>query len=120
MENKIHQSNDFKFSFVMVFNNRNHLTNNGPEVFPCKTYVEAMNYISMVTDSVEKCYILDNTTDKAILVIKSNNMKLPPHSKNDWVEDFIFENGYYQNICIKCNNTFMGHKRRIICKTCSE
>ena len=36
----------------------------------------------------------------------------------DWVEDFPLENGNYENKCIKCDHTFIGHKRRHICKDC--
>lgn len=37
----------------------------------------------------------------------------------DWVEDFSHENGNYLNTCIKCDNEFKGHKRRVVCKTCA-
>lgn len=37
----------------------------------------------------------------------------------DWKEDFSHENGNYNNICIYCNQEFIGHKRRAGCKICS-
>lgn len=37
----------------------------------------------------------------------------------DWTEDFIHENGKYMNKCVHCSETFLGHKRRIICKECN-
>jgi len=37
----------------------------------------------------------------------------------DWPEDFGQENGQYQNVCAKCRQTFMGHKRRPLCKVCA-
>jgi len=40
-------------------------------------------------------------------------------SERDWPEDFDHENGKYQNRCMECKQTFMGHKRRVICKKCS-
>jgi hypothetical protein len=39
-------------------------------------------------------------------------------NEKDYKEDFSHENGNYSNICLKCKNEFMGHKRRVICKTC--
>ena len=38
----------------------------------------------------------------------------------NWKEDFIHENGNYMNICIRCDEEFLGHKRRVICKKCSS
>lgn len=46
-----------------------------------------------------------------------------PVYPGDWAEDFLsfkFENGYYQNVCMDCKHTFMGHKRRTICKICAQ
>lgn len=37
----------------------------------------------------------------------------------DWEEDFAHENGNYFNKCVRCNNMFMGHKRRVVCKSCA-
>ena len=36
----------------------------------------------------------------------------------NWKEDFSHENGNYMNICIRCDEEFLGHKRRVICKKC--
>ena len=36
----------------------------------------------------------------------------------DFVEDFPHENGMYQHICLNCKEKFIGHKRRLTCKTC--
>ena len=41
-------------------------------------------------------------------------------SKRDWQEDFKHENGNYQNECSQCHKWFMGHKRRVICKACTN
>jgi predicted phosphodiesterase len=38
--------------------------------------------------------------------------------ERNWPEDFNHENGNYQNKCCCCDNLFMGHKRRPICKKC--
>jgi hypothetical protein len=42
------------------------------------------------------------------------------HKSRNYEEDFYHENGFYVNICIACNNKFMGHKRRVICKKCGS
>jgi hypothetical protein len=36
----------------------------------------------------------------------------------DWIEDREHENGSYVNTCSDCDNRFVGHKRRYICKEC--
>lgn len=38
----------------------------------------------------------------------------------DWLEDAEHENGNYQNQCIACKHTFVGHKRRVLCKYCTD
>jgi len=46
---------------------------------------------------------------------------LPDHDEaGDWVSDFEHENGRYQNRCSICHCLFIGHKRRIVCKSCDE
>lgn len=35
-------------------------------------------------------------------------------------EDFSHENGNYTNICCRCKECFLGHKRRVICKSCLD
>lgn len=37
-----------------------------------------------------------------------------------WIEDQDHENGNYSCDCIDCGRHFIGHKRRVICKVCSE
>lgn len=41
-------------------------------------------------------------------------------SSRDWIDDFKHENGNYFNECIKCHSSFIGHKRRVVCKECSD
>ena len=38
----------------------------------------------------------------------------------DWHEDAAHENGSYFCICIECGEQFTGHKRRVVCRTCSN
>lgn len=37
----------------------------------------------------------------------------------DWLEDFTHENGNYECACCICKNSFVGHKRRVVCKSCA-
>ena len=41
-------------------------------------------------------------------------------ASRDWPEDFPHENGQYMNTCHVCKNTFIGHKRRVVCKVCNN
>lgn len=38
----------------------------------------------------------------------------------DWPEDFSHENGEYQCRCVECGSVFIGHKRRVVCRTCAD
>lgn len=38
--------------------------------------------------------------------------------QRDWPEDFHLENGNYYNTCCHCGESFMGYKRRVVCKLC--
>lgn len=49
-------------------------------------------------------------------------MFMPPVSYDparDWPEDFAHENGRYYNSCCQCGHTFIGYKRRVVCKVCA-
>lgn len=37
-----------------------------------------------------------------------------------WREDESHENGNYHNVCMDCGRTFQGHKRRPLCKVCTD
>ena len=39
-------------------------------------------------------------------------------SDRDWPEDCCHENGNYINKCLYCEQDFLGHKRRIVCRKC--
>lgn len=44
----------------------------------------------------------------------------PLVTTGSWVEDWPkYENGRYLCKCVDCNGTFIGHKRRVVCKTCT-
>ena len=38
----------------------------------------------------------------------------------DWLEDAQYPNGNYTCKCSICGQTFIGHKRRVVCKVCAE
>jgi hypothetical protein len=38
----------------------------------------------------------------------------------DWTEDFKDENGNYDCRCAECDKPFIAHKRRVLCKVCSN
>lgn len=43
----------------------------------------------------------------------------PMHRKlRNWNGDLEHENGEYENTCISCGNSFIGHKRRTSCRLC--
>jgi len=37
-----------------------------------------------------------------------------------WSEDAAHENGNYECLCCECDQVFIGHKRRVLCKACSN
>lgn len=41
-------------------------------------------------------------------------------SLRSWPEDFAHENGRYRNICYRCRESFIGHKRRVVCRECVD
>lgn len=41
-------------------------------------------------------------------------------SDRNWKEDYVDkDNGCYMNKCIECKLVFFGHKRRVVCKSCT-
>lgn len=40
--------------------------------------------------------------------------------ERNWPEDAKYENGNYQNTCHYCHSLFVGYKRRLVCKSCSN
>jgi len=44
----------------------------------------------------------------------------PTYTTRDFPEDAHLENGNYECSCSYCNRGFIGHKRRVICKECTE
>lgn len=42
------------------------------------------------------------------------------YGPQSYQEDYAHENGNYLNTCILCKEHFLGHKRRVCCKVCTE
>jgi len=42
-----------------------------------------------------------------------------PNTK-DFPNDAVHENGNYENKCLNCGSTFVGLKRRVMCRECEE
>lgn len=40
------------------------------------------------------------------------------NSPKDWPEDAVQENGAYACVCCECGCQFVGHKRRVMCRSC--
>lgn len=45
---------------------------------------------------------------------------LHTYGPRDWREDSSHENGNYNCTCCLCKETFIGHKRRVVCKVCAD
>ena len=41
-------------------------------------------------------------------------------SARDWTDDAAHENGSYWCKCYQCGQSFIGHKRRVMCKQCND
>ena len=46
-------------------------------------------------------------------------LKNSTFNDRSWIGDRGHENGCYINECADCGRTFLGHKRRVVCKVCS-
>ncbi len=60
----------------------------------------------------------NQTASKPLLAQPAVMRPLLDNHEGNWTEDFSHENGNYMNICIRCDQEFLGHKRRVICKKC--
>jgi len=50
--------------------------------------------------------------------IASNNYLYKTFPGRDWIEDRELENGNYECLCLNCEKSFIGHKRRLLCFEC--
>lgn len=47
-------------------------------------------------------------------------LKDTTHDERRWHEDAKHENGSYFNECVRCLRSFVGHKRRGVCRACAQ
>jgi len=48
------------------------------------------------------------------------DMMREQEDSRNWTEDYCLENGKYYNRCSECGETFLGYKRRRVCKLCAQ
>lgn len=53
-------------------------------------------------------------------IVAGFNRQHPGSFERNWSQDFSHENGMYENICCMCTKHFLGYKRRVVCKVCSN
>jgi hypothetical protein len=61
---------------------------------------------------------MKNIDDLDTDIIAKTKLLFSPPSIRDAVEDLEHENGWYMNVCHKCDNVFNGYKRRFLCMDC--
>lgn len=78
--------------------------------------------VHQIFEEAKEAGLDDNQIKEILVKEKIIIRKQPSLFENDrnWIEDFSHENGNYSNICILCNNRFLGHKRRVVCKKCNN
>jgi hypothetical protein len=54
------------------------------------------------------------------LVMSVSDTSTSQNTDRNWTEDAAHENGNYECRCVECGNSFIGHKRRVLCKLCSN
>lgn len=86
--------------------------------------------IYLVTDITDRCAVVDMVQPQTMDnggTLRVKLRRVPKGwlqvgsveiAKRSWTSDFNHENGRYGNLCSKCGKLFLGHKRRITCRTC--
>ena len=74
----------------------------------------ADEYVDCVAYSVEPLY-LHAAPPPSVGATPS-----PEGETRNWIEDASHRNGKYLCCCFKCNQVFIGHKRRVLCKLCAS
>lgn len=52
------------------------------------------------------------------LCVSCSSMPMGTDPERNWPEDAPHENGNYYCTCCHCGESFVGHKRRVVCKVC--
>lgn len=83
----------------------------------CGEMRKTLSEIKALALNVKPDEVRDGLTRIVRLCIDAGSA--PPDRRN-WTEDVSRENGNYECRCCECDQTFIGHKRRVICKACSN
>ena len=67
----------------------------------------------MTTATIQEITVIEDMTNIGFVPYRLKN-----HPGN-WEDDFKYENGLYSNKCLKCDQEFLGHKYRRVCRSCS-
>ncbi len=104
---------DITYEFIEEYNRNNKCVSNiftdtDDLLFIMNTILSkqqsSVNKVAEVIEDVPKGYkLLKDTT----------------HEERSWSEDTSLENGHYHCSCIECGRQFTGHKRRVVCKSCT-
>jgi hypothetical protein len=90
------------------------------------TEIEVVDIPTYVHKASDFDSIIQGVTYKKVarLVTQQSEPKKnqPPNfdSPKNWKEDYEHENGNYICTCYSCKESFYGHKRRVVCKTCAS
>lgn len=98
---------------------RDHLdstTNQETDVKECQT----INMIKIASVPPAKTHEDNTETCRTSVSNAAGRSDPDPAAERDWTEDSQHENGNYTNTCSICNKGFIGHKRRVVCKLCSQ
>jgi len=133
-ENKYKVSEESKYYFINLYNKEYDCLTDGEKFYI--SYRELCENTTIdITDIKHRIEIRevrqvreDNNTfignqKQAFLLPEKeepNVLITDPNSPRNWTEDYERENGKYTCFCRTCNNTFLGYKRRLICKVCSN
>jgi hypothetical protein len=85
-----------------------------------KTEQNPMKVSECCEAEVVFCPTDDNDINEPICTECSKPCDVVEGEERNWVQDFKHENGNYWNECMFCKKSFVGHKRRVVCKVCSD
>ena len=100
------------------------MTNTKPELLACPfcggTAIRARTPSTVIEcDSCHAVAFLAAWNRRATAPAEVGDGVPVPVMPGNWPEDASHENGDYECRCVTCEQTFYGHKRRVICKVCA-
>lgn len=90
--------------------------------FVPSTEAPAASQLPMLADIaqiIRKGYANGCTADEIAAAVMGQFVGVSSTDRN-WFEDAAHENGNYECSCVECGHGFIGHKRRVLCKICSN